>query len=101
MEIKILVKEHEQQDLQKFIDTCKLHGLQITREGGGNLPNFSGYYAQLEGEGWKEPKQSDSEALNTCDVSVSFCDIASPKHCYYSNKFGCDKCNATRTQTEL
>jgi len=34
-------------------------------------------------------------------VMESVCDIASPKHCYYSNKFGCYKCNATRTQTVL
>ena len=27
---------------------------------------------------------------------VAICDIESVKHCYFSNKFGCDKCNAVR-----
>lgn len=41
MHIKIFVAENEKAELDKFIETCKEHGMQIIREGGGNLPNFS------------------------------------------------------------
>lgn len=53
MTIKILVAENEKVQLDKFIEDCKEHGMQLTREGGGKLPNFSGYYAELNGEKWE------------------------------------------------
>ena len=54
MEIKILVKENEKAELDKFIETCKEHGMELTRVGGGRLPIFSGYYAELKGVRWQK-----------------------------------------------
>jgi hypothetical protein len=54
MEIKILVKENERAELDKFIETCKEHGMELIREGGGKLPNFSGYYAEFKGVRWQK-----------------------------------------------
>lgn len=59
MEIKILVQEHQKEDLQRFIEDCKIKGFEVTREGGGKLPNFSGYFAELKGASWVSIK-SDS-----------------------------------------
>ena len=58
MEIKILVQENEKIELEKFINTCKQHGMTLTREGGGKLPNFSGYYAELKGMKWNKLKNN-------------------------------------------
>jgi len=60
MEVKVLVKEREQKDLAKFVECCKNHGLKVTREGGGKLLNFSGYFAELKGDGWKDELKSKS-----------------------------------------
>ena len=54
MEIKILVKENDKAELDKFIETCKEHGMELTRVGGGRLPIFSGYYAELKGVRWQK-----------------------------------------------
>lgn len=77
MEISIKVELNEKKDLENFIEECQKHGFLITREGGGNMPNYSGYFAQLKGERWKKLHTSDS-GLNIADVSV-------PKGtvCYY------------------
>jgi hypothetical protein len=53
MKISIKVEQHEKNDLDNFIKTCEENGFKITREGGGNMPNYSGYYAQLKGERWQ------------------------------------------------
>jgi len=68
MEIKILVKENEKEELDKFIKTCEEHGMKITRSGGGNLPNFSGYYASFEGVRWQKVKASNESAVCSCAV---------------------------------
>lgn len=52
IEIKIVVPESKKDDLQRFINICKDHGFEVTREGGGILPNWSGWYAELEGTDW-------------------------------------------------
>jgi len=66
MEIKILVKENEKIELDKFIKTCKEHGMKLTREGGGRLPNFSGYYSVLEGVRWQK---HDTSSIN-CNIPL-------------------------------
>lgn len=68
MEIKILVKENERKELDKFIETCKEHGMTVTREGGGRLQNFRGYYAEFKGERWGKVDAEDRQ-LNIPDVS--------------------------------
>lgn len=54
MEIKILVQLNERAELKKFVETCEEHGMELTREGGGKLPSFSGYYAELKGVRWQK-----------------------------------------------
>ena len=47
----------------------------------------------------EENSELQKQVLNMPVVSnneVAACDIKSVKHCYFSNKFGCDKCNAVR-----
>jgi len=63
MEIKILVKENEKEELDKFIKTCEEHGMKITRSGGGNLPSFSGYYASFEGVRWQKDNASNERVV--------------------------------------
>ena len=75
MEIKILVKENEKAELDKFIETCKEHGMELTREGGGRLPNFSGYYAELKGVRWQKADTGERQS-NIPDVSVSLLERA-------------------------
>lgn len=70
MEIKILVKENEKAELDKFIKTCKEHGMELTREGGGKLPNFSGYYAEFKGVRWQKADTGERQ-YNIPDVSGS------------------------------
>ena len=70
MEIKILVKENEKAELDKFIETCKEHGMELTREGGGKLPNFSGYYAEFKGVRWQKD-DTDKRQSNIPDVKAS------------------------------
>ena len=71
MEIKILVKEHQENDLHNFIDSCVNKGFALKRQGGGNLPNFSGYYAELKGERWQNADTGEGQ-LTIPDVSNSF-----------------------------
>jgi len=67
MEISIKVELNEKNDLENFIEECQKHGFLITREGGGKMPNYSGYFAQLKGERWKKLHTSDS-GLNIAGV---------------------------------
>jgi len=68
MELKILVEENEKAELDKFIETCKEHGMQLTREGGGRLPNFSGHYAEFKGVRWQKDNTVDRQ-LTIPDVN--------------------------------
>lgn len=68
MEIKILVDYNKKEDLQNFIKVCEQHGFNVTREGGGNLPNWSGWYAELKGERWQKETEQQSNC-NLPDVS--------------------------------
>ena len=52
MHIKILVPENRRNDLKRFIDCCTEHGFTVTHSGGGHMPNFSGYFAELKGDKW-------------------------------------------------
>lgn len=54
MEIKILVPENKEHDLDNFIKDCEGKGFELQNRGGGTMPNFSGYYATLKGYHWKE-----------------------------------------------
>lgn len=72
MEIKILVKEHQKNDLQNFINDCEKHGFKVTRQGGGNLPNFSGFYAELKGDKWKQDWIPIEENLPICAETGSW-----------------------------
>lgn len=74
MEIKILVQLNERAELKKFIETCKEHGMELTREGGGKLPSFSGYYAELKGVRWQKP-DTDKRQLTIPDVIKSVCPL--------------------------
>ena len=81
MEIKILVAENKKIDLANFIEVCKQHGFTVTREGGGLLPNFSGYYAELKGERWKNAS-TDEGQLTIPDVIKSVCEYGmNPDDC--------------------
>lgn len=53
MEIKILVPENRESDLDNFIKDCENKGFELLNRGGGHMPNFSGYYATLKGNHWK------------------------------------------------
>lgn len=72
MEIKILVKENKKAELDKFIKTCKEYGMKLTREGGGKLPNFSGYYAELKGVRWQKADSGKGQS-NIPVVRKRFC----------------------------
>ncbi len=54
MEIKILVAEDAKKDLERFIETCKQQGFVVIQEGGGKLPNWSGWFAELKGKHWNK-----------------------------------------------
>lgn len=71
VEIKILVKENEKAELDKFIKTCEEHGIQLIRSGGGKLPKFSGYYAELKGLRWQKANTGERQS-NVPDV-VHYC----------------------------
>lgn len=58
MEIKILVPENRESDLDNFIKDCEKKGFELQNRGGGHIPNFSGYYATLKGSHWG-PIQSE------------------------------------------
>jgi len=47
IEVKILVAENKRHELYQIVEKLRELGLEVTREGGGNLPTFSGYYAVL------------------------------------------------------
>ena len=70
MEIKILVPENKKDDLANFIEVCKQHGFNVTREGGGRMPNFNGYYAELKGVRWQKA-DTGARQLTIPDVSGS------------------------------
>lgn len=53
MEIKILVPENRESDLDNFIKDCENKGFELQNRGGGHMPSFSGYYATLKGKNWK------------------------------------------------
>ena len=69
IEIKIVVDENQKEDLKRFISDCKKHGFEVTREGGGRLPNWSGWYASLEGENWC-PLPDVEEKSNWISASI-------------------------------
>lgn len=73
MEIKVLVTESEKLQLEKFLNTAKDFGMRVTRQGGGKLPNFSGYYAELKGERWQKVDTGTGQS-NIPDVSYLLCD---------------------------
>ena len=60
MEIKILVPENKEKDLDNFIKDCENKGFELQNRGGGHMPNFSGYYATLKGKNWK-PENNEWE----------------------------------------
>mgnify|MGYP001769214642 CR=1 FL=1 len=64
MEIKILVKENQKKYLENFIEVCKQQGFIVTHEGGGKIPNWSGWFAELKGERW----QNTSEQQSICNL---------------------------------
>lgn len=99
MEIKILVKEHQESDLHNFIDSCIKHGFSLTRQCGGKMPNFSGYYAELKGECWGNTDTGDRQ-LTIPDVSNSVCSCGNKlteKEIFYET---CLVCMATVEQTD-
>lgn len=72
MEIKILVPENRKEDLERFIDACKSQGFEIVNQGGGRMPNFSGYYATLKGDSWKDnPYKVKAEKWDKLDDEIS------------------------------
>lgn len=71
IEIKIIVEENQKEDLKRFISDCKKHGFEVTREGGGRLPNWSGWYASLEGENWCPlPDVEEKKELGTISFAL-------------------------------
>lgn len=72
MEIKILVSENRHEDLDRFIDTCKEHGFEVINQGGGKMPNFSGYYATIKGDSWVEkPYKIKADKWDKLDEKIS------------------------------
>lgn len=61
MEIKILVAENRELDLDNFIKTCESKGFELQNRGGGHMPNFSGYYATLKGSRWESIKSDQTQ----------------------------------------
>lgn len=57
MHIKLVATEDEKQDFELFLKECESKGYHIIRRGGGRMPNFSGYYAEVKGSGWEGLKQ--------------------------------------------
>jgi uncharacterized protein YfdQ (DUF2303 family) len=66
MEIKILVPENRKEDLEVFIKTCEKNGMKVINQGGGRMPNFSGYYATLKGDRWIKSKKQTKPSTNGC-----------------------------------
>lgn len=93
MEIKILVKENEKAELDKFIETCKEYGMQLIREGGGKLPNFSGYYAELKGVRWQKADTGEGQ-YNIPAVSNLACDFCGQPA--MDGETHCEKCSVLR-----
>lgn len=96
MEIKILVQLNERAELKKFVETCEEHGMELTREGGGKLPSFSGYYAELKGVRWQKADTGkrqltipdvvgQSEQL-VCDCPIPNTTMELPHRCVKCNK---------------
>lgn len=99
MEIKILVAKNKKADLANFIEVCKQHGFIVTREGGGRLPNFSGYYAELKGERWQNANTGKRQ-LTIPDVSDTVCDCGlTHETCDCIDTGICEKCNKPISQT--
>jgi len=67
MEIRVLVKQNEKAELEKFIKTCEDAGMKLSHRGGGKLPNWNGYFAVLTGEKWVNPdtKQCEHEFVSS------------------------------------
>ncbi len=61
MHIKILVPENRRNDLKRFIDCCTEHGFTVTHSGGGHMPSFSGYFAELKGDKWEMDEPTPKE----------------------------------------
>ena len=78
MEIKIIANGGEEKQLNELVEHLKKCGLDIIRQAGGNMPNYSGYFASLKGNyserqiSTKDDKQLDSKALHIADVSGRF-----------------------------
>ena len=71
MEIKILVPENRKEDLEKFINNCKDQGFEIVNQGGGRMPNFSGYYATLKGISWGDnPYKGKADKWDKLDEEI-------------------------------
>lgn len=72
MEIKILVPENRYEDLERFISICKDQGFELVNQGGGRMPNFSGYYATLKGNSWLEkPYKIKADKWDKLDEEIS------------------------------
>ena len=68
MEIKILVPENRESDLDNFIKDCENKGFELQNRGGGTMPSFSGYYATLKGKNWKSENNGWIKILSETDL---------------------------------
>ncbi len=74
MEIKIVTAENEENQLNELVDYLRKCGLEVIRQAGGNMPNYSGYFASLKGNysdrqiSTEANKQHDSKALHIANV---------------------------------
>ncbi|KAA2223019.1 hypothetical protein [Chryseobacterium sediminis] len=72
MEIKILVPENRQEDLERFINVCKEYGFELVNQGGGRMPSFSGYYATLKGDSWgNSPYKAKADKWDKLDEKIA------------------------------
>lgn len=59
-------------DLSKFIHMCKDQGFEIVNQGGGKMPNFSGYYATLRGNSWGDnPYKVKADKWDKLDEKIA------------------------------
>lgn len=68
MEIKVLVGEHEKSELNDFIKICEEHGMKLIKFGGGKLPCFRGYYAELKGVRWRKSDTISITTINDIEI---------------------------------
>lgn len=59
MEIKLLAKINEKEELNKMVSALEKEGFILTRHGGGTLSIFSGWYAELKTPEDKPNKSED------------------------------------------